>query len=153
MHNRGCLWCVMAAVESWDSMLSIGEQQRLAFARLLYHKPKYALMVCQIARHLLATSLPCLQLPCLCVLYCLQDEATSALDVDMQKRVMGLVMQAGITPISVAHRPSLVLFHQDMLRLDGAGGCVCGSVVRALGVHIPHSCLACCWQVPLRTGG
>jgi len=88
------------AVEEWDSMLSVGEQQRLGFARMLYHKPKYALM----------------------------DEATSALDVDMQELVMTLALRQGITPISVAHRPSVIPFHKDMLLFDGNGGATFATV-------------------------
>ena len=33
------------AAQSWEDMLSMGEQQRLGFARLLFHKPAYAFMV------------------------------------------------------------------------------------------------------------
>ena len=43
--------------ERWDRVLSVGEQQRLAFARVLLHKPDWVFM----------------------------DEATSALDEDIQK--------------------------------------------------------------------
>ena len=63
--------------ENWDRVLSIGEQQRLALARLLLHKPDWVFM----------------------------DEATSALDDDLQKSLMGLFKDelAGTTLVSIAH--------------------------------------------------
>lgn len=91
------------AVEVWDNMLSIGEQQRVGLARLLYHRPRYALM----------------------------DESTSALDIPMQDKAMRMVLAAHITPISVAHRPSLIQYHTHILRLDGVGGHVVQSVSEA----------------------
>lgn len=78
----------------WADQLSGGEQQRIGFARLLYHAPKYAFM----------------------------DESTSALDVDLEEKCMHMCREAGITCISVAHRPSLLKYHQQLLRLDGEGG-------------------------------
>lgn len=34
----------LGAVRDWSDMLSLGEQQRLAFARLLYNKPTLAIL-------------------------------------------------------------------------------------------------------------
>ena len=62
--------------ERWDRVLSVGEQQRLAFGRLLLHKPDWVFM----------------------------DEATSALDEEMQQSVMALFDKelAGTTVVSTA---------------------------------------------------
>ena len=49
-------------VERWDNELSLGEQERLAFARILLHRPGWVFL----------------------------DEATAALDEDSQRRVMSL---------------------------------------------------------------
>lgn len=78
----------------WQDMLSGGEQQRLGFARLLYHKPKYAIM----------------------------DESTSALDVELEDTVMSLCLEAGITCVSVGHRRTLLKYHTSLMELDGLGG-------------------------------
>jgi ABC transporter len=34
----------MEAEQDWEGALSLGERQRLAIARLLYHKPTYAIL-------------------------------------------------------------------------------------------------------------
>lgn len=78
---------------SWGDVLSLGEQQRLAFARLLLTQPKFAIL----------------------------DESTSALDVDNEKRLYQLLQQADTTIVSVGHRSSLLNYHQRVLRLlEGA---------------------------------
>lgn len=77
--------------ERWDRVLSLGQQQRLAFARLLLHKPAWVFM----------------------------DEATGALDEDNQARVMNLVNSElpQSTVLSIGHRPSLAEFHTRTLHL------------------------------------
>jgi len=75
----------------WADILSLGEQQRLAFARLLLTKPRYAIL----------------------------DESTSALDVVNEKRLYQLLKKTGTTFISVGHRPTLVRYHEHVLKLDG----------------------------------
>jgi putative ATP-binding cassette transporter len=75
-------------------LLSLGEQQRLAFARLLLNSPQFAVL----------------------------DEATSALDVATEKRLYGLLAQREMAFISVGHRPTLSAFHDTVLQLDGQGG-------------------------------
>lgn len=82
------------SVEIWDKVLSFGEVQRLAFARLFYHKPKYAIL----------------------------DESTSALDVENEQKVMESCVHQGILLVSVAHRESVERFHQYRLLLDGKSG-------------------------------
>eukprot|EP00667_Euglena_gracilis_P003660 EG_transcript_3672 len=84
------------AVSQWASVLSLGEQQRISFARLLLARPRLAIL----------------------------DEASSALDLDNEAHLYGLVQARGITCISVGHRPSLRAFHPKLLYLrpDGAGG-------------------------------
>ena len=74
-------------------MLSGGEMQRLGFARLFFHRPKYAIM----------------------------DEATSALDMELEARCLSHCAELNITMVSVTHRPSAAAFHQKVLRLDGTG--------------------------------
>ena len=76
---------------SWSDVLSLGEQQRLAFARLLLTKPSYAIL----------------------------DEATSALDVQNEKRLYQMLQQSDTTIVSVGHRPSLLQYHQKVLQLQG----------------------------------
>ncbi|MEW6493459.1 MAG: ATP-binding cassette domain-containing protein [Cyanobacteriota bacterium] len=77
----------------WADILSLGEQQRLAFARLLLTKPRYAIL----------------------------DESTSALDVGNEKRLYQLLKETGTTFISVGHRPTLVHYHEHVLHLVGNG--------------------------------
>ncbi|SJZ98517.1 putative ATP-binding cassette transporter [Trichlorobacter thiogenes] len=82
------------AVMGWGTLLSLGEQQRLAFARLLLAKPRYAVL----------------------------DEATSALDVTNEALLYGYLQQSGTTFVSVGHRPSLISYHNQVLELTGNGG-------------------------------
>ncbi|TAJ86039.1 ABC transporter ATP-binding protein/permease [Reyranella sp.] len=78
--------------ERWDHILSGGEQQRVAFARTLIHKPDWIFM----------------------------DEATSALDEVGQENVMRLLMEKlpETAVVSIGHRPGLELFHTRELELE-----------------------------------
>ena len=80
--------------QDWPRLLSLGEQQRLAFARLLLNSPKVVVL----------------------------DEATSALDVDTEMRLYALLRERDIAFISVGHRPTLKAFHDTVLDLPGDGG-------------------------------
>jgi putative ATP-binding cassette transporter len=77
----------------WTNILSLGEQQRVAFACLFLRQPKFAFM----------------------------DEATRALDEDNQSRLYDLLRESGIGFISVGHRETLLPFHENVLRLERAG--------------------------------
>ncbi|CAM9734331.1 unnamed protein product [Scytosiphon promiscuus] len=84
----------LGAVRDWSDMLSLGEQQRLAFARLLYNKPTLAIL----------------------------DESTSALDLANEERMFALLdTLPGLSLVSVGHRPSLVQFHDTKLILSRNG--------------------------------
>lgn len=80
----------------WDQTLSGGEKQRLAFARLLLHKPDIIVL----------------------------DEATSALDPPSQDAIMTLINDElkEATVISVAHRPELEAFHSRKIILERRKG-------------------------------
>ena len=80
--------------QDWPRLLSLGEQQRLAFARLS------------------------LTAPCFVVL----DEATSALDVTTETHLYSLLREREMAFVSVGHRPTLTAFHETVLELDGSGG-------------------------------
>ncbi|MDZ8105725.1 MAG: ABC transporter ATP-binding protein/permease [Nostoc sp. DedQUE12a] len=75
--------------QDWSDVLSLGEQQRLAFARLLVTKPKYAIL----------------------------DEATSALDINNEEHLYSLLVETETTFISVGHRPTLKKYHQVIVNL------------------------------------
>jgi putative ATP-binding cassette transporter len=81
----------LAEEERWDRVLSLGEQQRLAFARLLLHKPRWVFL----------------------------DEATAALDEANQDQMMELLLEAlpDAAVISIGHRPGLDAFHSRTLHL------------------------------------
>ena len=79
----------------WSRILSLGEQQRLAFARILLVKPQWIFM----------------------------DEASSALDEPMEKYLYEL-LQARLPKssiISIGHRSTLLAQHERQLRLLGKG--------------------------------
>jgi len=75
----------------WSTVLSLGEQQRLAFARLLLSNARYAVL----------------------------DEATSALDLGNEQRLYEHLKTTDTTFISVGHRPSLLQYHEYVLELKG----------------------------------
>jgi vitamin B12/bleomycin/antimicrobial peptide transport system ATP-binding/permease protein len=77
--------------DRWNMRLSLGEQQRLAFARALLAKPEFLFL----------------------------DESTSALDVDTERHLYQLLIARlpGTTLVSVAHRPTLEAFHTHLLDL------------------------------------
>ncbi len=77
------------AEASWGTLLSLGEQQRIGFARILIARPKYVLL----------------------------DEATSAVDLAMEHQLYNLLRRSGACYASVGHRPSLVAFHEQALRI------------------------------------
>jgi putative ATP-binding cassette transporter len=80
----------------WDRTLSGGEKQRLAFARLLLHRPDIIVL----------------------------DEATSALDPASQDKLMELLTKEldATTIVSVGHRPELEAFHNRKITLERRRG-------------------------------
>jgi ABC-type uncharacterized transport system fused permease/ATPase subunit len=95
----------LQTVLDWSNTLSLGEQQRLAFGRVLVNAPRLVIL----------------------------DEATSALDIvaeakmysllrDMGKKQLfkdGKLSAPGLTYVSVGHRPSLLSYHDKRLRING----------------------------------
>jgi putative ATP-binding cassette transporter len=80
----------------WDQTLSGGEKQRLAFARVLLHRPDIVVL----------------------------DESTSALDPPSQDKLMKLLSDelADCTIVSVGHRPELEAFHNRKIVLERRRG-------------------------------
>ena len=74
-------------------VLSVGEQQRLAVARVLLTKPDYVVL----------------------------DEATSALDMKNEETLYAQLKTTSSTIISVAHRSSLIKHHKHILEVVGDG--------------------------------
>lgn len=81
--------------KDWSQIFSLGEQQRIAFARVLLHKPKWLFL----------------------------DEATSAMDEELEYAMYSLLKKElpQTTLISIGHRSTLHDFHTKQLQLLGDG--------------------------------
>jgi putative ATP-binding cassette transporter len=77
----------------FDKDLSVGERQRLAFARVLLNHPRYVLL----------------------------DEATSALDRENEDMLYQALIATSTTIVSVSHHPSLLKYHSHVLELTDNG--------------------------------
>jgi len=76
----------------WSHILSLGEQQKLAFVRIFLNRPKWVFL----------------------------DEATSAMDEETETKLYSLLISMpGITVVSVGHRSTLDRFHERKLVIDG----------------------------------
>ncbi|KAL4450021.1 hypothetical protein ABPG77_010690 [Micractinium sp. CCAP 211/92] len=80
-------------VQPWNETLSGGEKQRLAAARLLFHRPRFAIL----------------------------DECTSAVSADGESKLYGALVRAGITMVSIGHRPALRRFHSVAVHFGDGG--------------------------------
>lgn len=82
-------------IDDWSRILSLGEQQRIAFARVLLIKPEWVFL----------------------------DESTSALDEPTEKMMYELLTAKlpNTSIISIGHRNTLVNYHQKKLHLTGDG--------------------------------
>ncbi|OLY81647.1 ATP-binding cassette sub-family D member 4 [Smittium mucronatum] len=75
---------------TWDSMLSPGEQQRLAIARILFWEPEFAFL----------------------------DESTSSISSDAVASLYEKLLELNTTIISVSHNQNLIPYHKFQLELD-----------------------------------
>ena len=73
----------------WSQRLSLGEQQRLSFARVLLQRPPYVIL----------------------------DEATSAVTLEQEQALYQQLVDRDITAVSVGHRESLRPYHTQILTL------------------------------------
>jgi len=89
-------------IADWAKVLSPGEQQRIAFARILLTRPKAVFL----------------------------DEATSALDEGLEYALYDLLHSQlpAMILVSVSHRPSVDQHHRQHLELLGDGGWQLGLV-------------------------
>ena len=79
------------AVENWNDVLSGGEKQRIAMARLIYHKPMYAIL----------------------------DECTSSVAIDVEADLYSHMKNSGITLMTVSHRQTVWKYHDYLLKFLG----------------------------------
>ncbi|QDZ18958.1 peroxisomal long-chain fatty acid import protein [Chloropicon primus] len=79
-------------IVNWEETLSGGEKQRVAMARLLCHKPKFAVL----------------------------DECTSAVSADGEEKLYQILVDSGISFLSIAHRPGVRKYHARRLEFDGS---------------------------------
>ncbi|KAI6658524.1 hypothetical protein LOD99_15324 [Oopsacas minuta] len=81
------------AIHDWMDVLSGGEKQRVAMARLFYHHPQFAIL----------------------------DECTSAVSMDVEASMYQHCRKEGITLFTVSHRKSLWQHHEYVIQFDSRG--------------------------------
>lgn len=79
---------------NWNDVFSGGEKQRVAIARLFYHKPEFAIL----------------------------DECTSAITLEDEHILYSKARDMNVTLFTISHRQSLFKFHDYYLKFDGEGG-------------------------------
>jgi len=75
----------------WETALSPGQKQRMAFARLLYHKPTYAVL----------------------------DECTNGVAPDVEKDLYNRLKKLKISVFSISHKTELKEIHDFELHFNG----------------------------------
>ena len=102
-YRKALADCGLAALSArldeerhWAQILSPGEQQRIAFARVFLHKPQWLFL----------------------------DEATSSLDEASEASLYRRLKEKlpGATVVSIGHRATLAAFHERRLRIERAAG-------------------------------
>jgi vitamin B12/bleomycin/antimicrobial peptide transport system ATP-binding/permease protein len=93
----------LAAIRDWGRVLSLGEQQRIGFARMLVSHPKLVFL----------------------------DEATSAVDFATETTLYQLLVQSGASFVSIGHRLSILDYHTHVLTLFAGGDWKLGPLTRA----------------------
>jgi putative ATP-binding cassette transporter len=86
------LVCEIDDEDNWSQRLSGGEQQRLAIARAILHKPDWLFL----------------------------DEATSALDEKLEEEIYGVLREVlpDTTIVSIGHRATLVALHRWLVEME-----------------------------------
>lgn len=82
-------WSYLDAVAEWKDVLSGGEKQRMNFARIMFHKPRFIVL----------------------------DEATNAISADMEDYLFNLLKRYRFNFISISQRPSLIKYHDLLLEI------------------------------------
>lgn len=96
-------------VLEWNNILSLGEQQRIAFARCFQMMPRVAIL----------------------------DESTSALDPENEDLLYQTLRSLNINFVSVGHRSQLKAFHDQLVLFDGLGNFVLSNI-QAVPVKVPE---------------
>jgi len=78
----------------WSKVFSLGEQQRISFARILLSRPSFVFL----------------------------DESTSACDIATEAKLYQALIDSRVTFVSVGHRETILRFHDRALKLNVGGG-------------------------------
>lgn len=77
-------------IADWKDVLSGGEKQRMNFARIMFHRPRFVVL----------------------------DEATNAISADMEDHLFTMLKRYRFNFISISQRPSLIKYHDYLLELS-----------------------------------
>ena len=92
--KRGTGFSYLDNVADWKDVLSGGEKQRMNFARILFHKPRFVVL----------------------------DEATNAISADMEDHLFNILKKYRFNFITISQRPALIEYHDLLLEILEEGG-------------------------------